>query len=275
MSVPLRIQAGGTAIDTPGYGRQLVYATTAPVNGHVGFAPGCLYFVLQAWSGTTSIYINTGTVLSATWTAVILPGLGTIPAETIAALTVTGAESVGGVLTPTGGIAATGGFAASPRLVHTGNEPAIATTSGVNSANNSANTIYLAECFVPCNMSVTGAALFNGTAVAGNVKMILYSLTGTTTGTKVAQSASTAVSGTTGYQLVPFTGGPIAVLGPATYFIGAIFDDTTNDLRSHVVGSFGAGTYSTSVVYATDSTLTPVTLPTTFTTAVGPIASLY
>lgn len=183
----------------------------------------------------------------------------------------TGTLTVTGAYTPTGGVAAGGGLTSSPRCVHTGNEPAIATTSGTNSATNTANMIYLAECFVPCNMSVTGIAIFNGTAVAGNGKVILYN----SAGVKVAQSASTAMSGTTAYQLIPLTGGPIAVVGPATYYIGAIYDTTTHDLRGHVIGTFGTGTYTTSVVYATDSTLTPVTVPTTFTADLGPLASLY
>lgn len=173
-------------------------------------------------------------------------------------------------LEPQAGIVAGGGFSASPRCVHTGGEPAIATTSGTNAASNTDGTVYLAECFVPCNMSVTGVAIFNGTAVAGNGKVMLYD----STGARVAISASTAMSGTTAYQLIPFTGAPIAVVGPATYFIGAIYDTSTHDLRGHTIGSFATGEDAGNT-YATDSTFATVTLPTTFSTTTGPIASLY
>lgn len=178
-----------------------------------------------------------------------------------------------GVITPTGGIAAGGGFVASPRLCHTGGVPAILTTSGTNSASNTGGMMYLAEIFVPCNMSVTGAAIFNGTAVAGNGKLALFSVVGTT-GTRIAVTASTAMSGTTAYQLIDFASGPIAVVGPATYFIGAIYDTTTHDLRGHVLGTFATGTVA-SLTYATNSTFATLTVPTTFTADLGPLASLY
>jgi hypothetical protein len=167
------------------------------------------------------------------------------------------------------GLNPSGGFTVSPRTVHTGGVPATATTSGTNITDTVATTIYFAECFVPCNMTVTGIALFNGTAVAGNGKVILYN----SAGVKVGQSISTAMSGTTAYQLIPLTA-TYAALGPATYFIGCIFDTTTHDLRHHTLGTFATGTLA-SVTYATDSTLTPIVPTTTFTAAVGPIASLY
>lgn len=173
-------------------------------------------------------------------------------------------------LTPTGGVVAAGGFTARARCVHTGGVPAQTTSFGTNAASNTDGTVYLAECFVPANMSVTGVAIFNGTAVAGNGKVMLYD----SAGTRVAISASTAMAGTTAYQLIPFTGGPIAVVGPATYFIGAIYDTATHDLRGHTIGSFAAGEDAGNT-YATDSTFATVTLPTTFATTTGPIASLY
>ena len=173
-------------------------------------------------------------------------------------------------LNPTLGVIAAGGFTASPRNVHTGGAPALVTTSGTNVTDNVAGTVYLAEVFVPANVSVTGVAVFNGTAVAGNGKVMLYD----SAGARVAISASTAMSGTTAYQLIPFTGGPIAVVGPASYFVGVIYDTTTHDLRHHTIGTFATGT-DTGNTYATDSTFATVTLPTTFTTEVGPIASLY
>jgi hypothetical protein len=49
------------------------------------------------------------------------------------------------------------------------------------------------------------------------------------------------------------------------------FNNTSQRYRSHVVGNFGAAKL-TGTTYGTYPT---VTIPTTFTTALGPIASLY
>jgi hypothetical protein len=209
---------------------------------------------------------------SASTSAVTIGGTQTVTgAKTFsAALAATSTLAVTGAITPTGGVAAAGGFAARPRNCHTGGVPAILTTSGTNTTDNTAGMVYFAEVFVPANVSVTGVAIFNGTAVAGNGKVMLYD----SAGTRLAISASTAMSGTTAYQLIPFTGAPIAVVGPATYFIGAIYDTTTHDLRGHVLGSFATGTDAGNT-YATDSTFATITVTTTFTADLGPIASLY
>ena len=203
------------------------------------------------------------------WRLVAFDGVSG-PSQILGSLALTGTLSTAGIYTPTGGVASSGGFSSSPRLCHTGGVPAILTTSGTNSTDNTAGMVYLAEIFVPNNKSVTGVGIFNGTAVAGNGKMMLYD----SSGTRVAISASTAMAGTTAYQLIPFTGGPIAVTGPATYYIGAIYDTTTHDLRGHVLGTFGTGTDAGNT-YATDSTFATVTVPTTFTADIGPIASLF
>lgn len=168
------------------------------------------------------------------------------------------------------GQAAAGGFSVSPRTFHAGGRPAVATTDGTNLATNVAGTVYFAEVFVPANCTLTGVAVFNGTAVAGNGKVALYN----SAGVRVAISASTAMSGTTAYQLIPFDAAYAAV-GPATYFIGVTFDTTTHDVRTFAApGAFATGTL-TGTTYATNTTLTPIVPTTTFTADVGPIASLY
>lgn len=179
--------------------------------------------------------------------------------------TLTGATTVTGAVTPTGGIAAGGGFTASPRNIHTGGEPAIATTSGSNLDIVTTET-YKAEVFIPCNMTITGIAVFNGTAVAGNLTVGLAN----SSGASVANSASTAASGTTAYQRIALTT-PYAAKGPATYYVWVQGNNTGGDIRTHTVGNFSAEK-STGDTYGTYVTATPAT---TFTTAVGPIASLY
>lgn len=194
---------------------------------------------------------------------------GTTPAAG-AFTTVTASSTVGvtGVLTPTGGVAAAGGFAVSCRLMMTGNEPAIATTSGTNLDIVTTET-YRAEVFVPATCSSTGVAVFNGTAVAGNLTAYLITAAGAqVTG---VLTASTAASGTTAYQLIPWSGGPFTILGPATYFIAVQGNNSGGDLRTHVVGAFGTDK-QTGTTYGT---LTVATAPTTFTTGLGVIAQLY
>ena len=184
------------------------------------------------------------------------------------ATTLTGATTVTGALTPTGGVAAAGGFSVSPRLCHTGANPVMASTDGTDYT--VVNTeVLIAEVFVPANCTLTGVALFNGSAVAGNIKVGLAN----SAGTVVATSASTAQSGTDAYQLVPFTA-TYAAKGPATYYVLAIGDTGggTSKINTHTVGAFGAAK-QTGQVFATG--FTTITPPTTFTTALGPIATLY
>lgn len=165
-----------------------------------------------------------------------------------------------------GGGVASGQSSASPRLVQTGNEPAIATTSGTD-ATPVATEVYIGEIFVPCNMTVTGVANFNGSVASGNLKVGIAG----STGVVQATSASTAMAGTDAYQLVPLTT-PLSIVGPATYFILLMIDNGTARTNCHTVGSFGASK-QTGQVYATG--FTTITPPTTFTTALAPIASLY
>lgn len=206
--------------------------------------------------GTTAVTIN-GTVGATT------PASG-------AFTTITASSTLGvtGVTTPTGGVAAAGGFTVSCRLMMTGNEAAIATTSGTNLDIVTTET-YRAEVFVPATCSSTGVAVFNGTAVAGNLTAFLIGSTGAEIGT--VNTASTAASGTTAYQLIPWSGGPFTILGPATYWIAVQGNNNGGDLRTHVVGAFGADK-QTGTTYGT---LTVAASPTTFTTGLGVIAQLY
>ena len=181
------------------------------------------------------------------------------------ASTLTGAVTIAGITTPTGGLAAAGGFSVSPRLVHSGGTPATAAADGTNSTPSVTET-YIGEIFIPCNMTVTGIAVFNGTVVTGNMFLGLAD----STGANVAVTASTAGSGTDAYQLVPFTS-TYAALGPATYFITIQYNNTAARFNTHTVGTFGAAK-KTGDTFGTFTTVTP---PTTFTTALANIASLY
>lgn len=165
-----------------------------------------------------------------------------------------------------GGVLPGGGFSASPRLCHTGAAPPQLSTSGTDQTP-VITEVYICELFVPCNMSATGFAPMNGSAVSGNLKVGIAD----STGAVVATSASTAQSGTDAYQRIPFTS-TAALKGPATYWALVIVDNTTARLNSHTFGNFGASK-QTGQVYATG--FTTITPPTTFTTALGTIGNLY
>ena len=177
-----------------------------------------------------------------------------------------GTPFVPGISTDADGTAAAGGFTISPRLVPTGAAPAQVSTDGTD-ATPVVTEVYIAEVFVPANMTLTGVALMNGSVASGNIKLGLAN----SAGAVVATSASTAMSGTDAYQRVPFTSA-YAAKGPATYYVLLFVDNTTARFNTHTFGNFGAAK-QTGQVYATG--FTTITPPTTFTTALGPIASLY
>lgn len=195
-------------------------------------------------------------------------GTGTIGIGSVSTgvVTITPATTVTGALTPTGGVAAAGGFSTTARNLHTGGSPAKVSTDGTD-ATPVSTEVYIAEVFVPANVTVTGVSVFNGSAVSGNMKAGLAD----SAGAVVATSASTAQSGTDAYQRVPFTA-TYAAKGPATYYVLLFIDNGTARYNAHTFGDFGAAK-QTGQTYATG--FTTITPPTTFTTALGPIASLY
>lgn len=198
-------------------------------------------------------------------------GTGTIGIGSVStgAVTITPATTVTGAITPTGGVAAGGGFTARPVSISTGGQPAITTADGFNATPVITET-YCSEVFVPCNMTITGVALFNGSDVTGNVTVALATSAGTTIA--AAKSASTAGSGTDAYQKVPFAT-PYAAVGPATYYIQVQYSSGTARYNAHVLGTHGV-VVQTSQSYGTMTNLTPPAAG-TFVTNVSNIASLY
>lgn len=166
-------------------------------------------------------------------------------------------------------------------VFHTGNSPAQLSTDGVNSTP-VITEIYLAEVFVPFTTLVNGIWVFNGTVVATDkVRVLLYDETGTV----IASSAAAGFQPTTAdaYEHVAFalaSNGTTAitdvVVPTGTYFIGTIYNGTTNRFNAHGVGAFRGGK-DTGAVFATAgvSAKLTATMPTTFTAAsLPPIASL-
>ena len=164
------------------------------------------------------------------------------------------------------GVAAAGGFAVSPRCFHSGGNPAMASTDGTD-ATPVITEVYYAEIYIGSNATLTGIKNFNGSVASGNIKVGLAN----SSGVIVATSASTAMSGTDAYQTVPFTA-TYAAVGPATYYALLFVDNTTARFNTHTLGGFSAGKV-TGQTYATG--FTDFTPASTFTTALGPIQTLY
>lgn len=228
-------------------------------------ATGIEIIAAAAAGGVAVRAISSGTNEALTINA---KGSGTIGIGSVSTgvVTITPATTVTGALTPTGGIAAAGGFSTTARNIHTGGIPAQVSTDGTD-ATPVATEVYIGEVFVPANVTVTGLSVFNGSAVSGNMKVGLAD----SAGAVVATSASTAQSGTDAYQRVAFTG-TYAAKGPASYFALLFVDNGTARYNAHTFGDFGAAK-QTAQTYATG--FTTITPPTTFTTALAPIASLY
>lgn len=166
-----------------------------------------------------------------------------------------------------GGIAAVPTLSAFARHIHTGGYPAIISTSGTDSTPVTTET-YISEVFLPCNMTITGVALFNGSNTTGNTTVGLADANGYPIAAAV--SASTALSGTDAYQRVPFASA-YAAKGPATYFVMVQYDSTSARYNTHHVGNH-AVQKATAQTYGT---LASFSVTTTFTADIGNMASLY
>jgi hypothetical protein len=235
----------------------------ATINGSlVGFPP----LQIQALKGTFVSLTGTQTIAGAK----TFSGAITLSST----LDVTGAATLGstlavtGAITPTGGVAAAGGFSAAPRGLHSQGQKAVVSTDGNNSTPSITET-YITSMFVPCNMTITGVNVFNGSDVTGNITVALATSAGAPIA--AAKSATTAGSGTDAYQKVPFAA-PYAAKGPANYLVCVQYDSATARYNTHTIGTDPC-IVQTGTTYGTIPTITP--LPTVFVTNVGNIMSFY
>lgn len=231
----------------------------ALINGAATFTLSAQYDVVHVRADDQGGYTAMASKLSITLTSATIT-TATIP-------NFVGAESHAGVITPAGGVAAAGGFSASPRGMWIGQTAPQVSTDFNNSTPVTTET-YVSEIFVPCNMTITGVALFNGTDVTGNVTVGLATSAGAVIA--AAKSASTAGSGTDAIQRIPFAAAYAAV-GPATYYIQVQYSSGTARYNTHVLGNHGV-LVQTSQTYGT---LTSFTAPSTFVTNVSNVGGLY
>ncbi len=281
----------------PGLGRLEGWGTAVPTDGDTGWAKSAIFHHTDGSGGDDLIYQNNGSLTSCAFieiTSVAGADFGATGIKSDVVLESTGAAGVtidgvlhkDNALTAPGGLPPAGGttivLARPGAVCHTGGQSAQSTADGFD-ATPIVTEIYYSELFVPCNMSVTGISFFNGSNVTDSTHSALLDADGAL----VTGSATGAVqmSGADGYQRIPFTGGAITVLGPATYYVAQIFDGTTSRYNAHGIG----GVVTTGVELSLSAVMVagkitgqsyaaiPATntLTLTFTTDLGPIASLY
>ncbi|HXT81380.1 MAG TPA: hypothetical protein VN702_17580 [Acetobacteraceae bacterium] len=134
-----------------------------------------------------------------------------------------------------------------------------------------AGTIYWAEVAIPRNITLTGIAVLNGGTVGTNKGIVgLYN----SAGTLVANSAlvGAIAAGANAFQAYAFTA-TYAAVGPARYWVAYQADGATATLRTIAASTFiDSLTKSATGAFGT---LTALTVPTTITADVGPIAYVY
>lgn len=146
--------------------------------------------------------------------------------------------------------------------------------NGTGTAPGASTEMYCSELDLPFNKQLTGMAVLNGTSVATDHHQYeLYDASGNL----LAKSASTA-AGSYGsaseYGQVAFTSKFYAI-GPATYYTCFSSDGTTATVRMLVtqVNDFLHAGKLTALTYGTVPTT--ITVPSTFTTALGPYSYVY
>lgn len=127
-------------------------------------------------------------------------------------------------------------------------------------------TIYWAQLNIPESFTVTKIGCLNaGTVATDKVIYALYSTTGALLGNTAL--AGTTTAGANAFQEISLTATYAAIRG--RYFVAVQANGTTDNLRTVAASTF-VDVLTTSAT-GTFGTLTALTVPTTFTSNVGPI----
>jgi hypothetical protein len=221
-------------------------------------ASGALVFIAPAGSAAINTVLPTGSCTRASVSYLPKISVGVGGANTVIS------DCLGGVWV--GGIpTAQGNTAFRLPMPNSGGTAYTALATGTTLA---ATTMYCTEIDLPYNKLLTGLGILNGaTATTDNHLVVLYDATGNL----VANSAVAGVltTGASTYQNISFTTSYYAV-GPALYF-GCIQTNGTTALV-HTIQTGTQDTYLTKGVTGQTFGTIPgtITVPTTFTTAVGP-----
>lgn len=147
------------------------------------------------------------------------------------------------------------------------------TAINTNGTTLAATTMYCTELSLPASKLVTGLGVLNGTTVGtDNHLVVLYDSAGNLLANSAVAGVLAASAST--YQKIAFTS-PYLVIGPATYFGCVQTNGTAATVRMIVTGT--QDTFLTKGVTSITFGTIPatITVPTTFTTAVGPYLQVY
>lgn len=158
----------------------------------------------------------------------------------------------------------------------------IYTSLNTNGTAVGATTLYCTEVWLPTNKLLTGIGVLNGTTVTGNLRyVVLYD----STGIPIANSALAGQASVTAsiYENYPFVantalgraGATYFAVGPAQYF--ACLQDNAGGSTTvrMAITQVNDQILTKGQTGATFGTIPTLTVPTTFTTAVGPYVYLY
>lgn len=133
---------------------------------------------------------------------------------------------------------------------------------------------WFSSIFIPTSTTLTGACQLNGSSVATDSVIVgLWS----STGTLLANSnlAGQLVATASIFQCQAFTA-PVAVTGPARYFVGIQGNGThATEFTTYVTGSAPTGYAVGITAPGVFGTLTAITPTTSFTTGQGPVMTVY
>jgi hypothetical protein len=132
---------------------------------------------------------------------------------------------------------------------------------------------YCTELDVPFSMVATGLAPLNGTTVGTDKHIVILR---DASGNKLANSATagTTTSGASTYQHHDFTS-KYYIVGPARYF-GCMQANGTTDTVRHAITAVNNNVIAGKLTGQTFGTIVAApTMPTTFTTALGPYFQIY
>lgn len=151
--------------------------------------------------------------------------------------------------------------------------PALAALTGGTDVFGVNGTRFTASVYIPHNVIVTGIGFLVG-SIGGTDKAIveLHDADGTLLGNSAVAGVTVGTAAT--MQDLPLTT-PIEVVGPGWYFLSVTFNGATAKLRALAAATAMASTALTKSAAGTFGTVGALTVPTTFTADVGPIAYTY
>lgn len=151
--------------------------------------------------------------------------------------------------------------------------PALASLTGGTDTAGVAGTRFTASLFIPHIVTLTGIGFLIG-SVGGTDKAIveLHDADGTLLANSALAGVTVGTAAT--MQEIPFTA-PVEVVGPGWYFVSVTYNGITAKLRTMAAATAMASVAITKSATGTFGTVGALTVPTTFTADVAPIAYTY